>query len=170
MRREAFPPPVDANEDLLHAVITGDTAAASHALSVGASPNTRSVDSSDTVVHLAVRLAGRTGDTSMLSLLLDSGADPEIGSRALETPLHECALTGTPEAADLLLQFGAHPAREDAAGRTPIDLAMRLKVASRLPVAVRLNRACVAKGYPDREPAIVHALGRSDVERSYRSA
>ena len=53
-------------------------------------------------------------------------------------PLHEAARRGHLEVVNLLLEAGADPRREDATGRTPLDLAV---AASHTAIVERLQRS-----------------------------
>ncbi|KAG6836362.1 hypothetical protein H0H93_008863 [Arthromyces matolae] len=74
--------------------------------------------------------AAQAGSTSMISLLLESGADvneipPDkyTGSPWQGTPLHEAAKKGHLPAVQLLLDRGADPTLKDTDGKIALDLA-----------------------------------------------
>jgi ankyrin repeat protein len=88
--------------------------------------------SGQSILQFAVKGAIRTGNTSILKLVLSWGVDPNVlsGGRA-NTALHE-AVWATPgqEVAPVveeLLRSGANPCIADSAGDTAFDLATYLK-------------------------------------------
>ena len=67
--------------------------------------------------------AAATGNTSVLELLFDYGADPDVRNRDGSTPLHDAALMGESRAAALLIERGASPNLQTRRGETPLDTA-----------------------------------------------
>jgi ankyrin repeat protein len=59
--------------------------------------------------------------TELLTMLLSSGADPNIAARStLKTPLHYAARRGNAEMVKRLIEHGANPSRADRSGAKPL--------------------------------------------------
>ena len=76
----------------------------------------------------------------VVRLLLDAGADPNVGNGS-RTPLSLAAEWGDVELARLLLEAGADPTIPDRHGGTPLDIAKQ----SKQPAMVKLMRAAGGK-------------------------
>ena len=60
---------------------------------------------------------------SIVAILLEHGADPNVRQGGGFTPLHAAAQNGDRESVEALLESGADPALANDEGRTPADLA-----------------------------------------------
>jgi len=97
---------------LIHAVHTGDIAKLRQALADGASPNTREGGISCVIPpELALVSAARNGQMEMAQILLDAGADPNVGVASLEgRPLLRQAVRQRDlELVERLIAKGANP-------------------------------------------------------------
>jgi len=116
-----------AGNSLLHFVAAGGSIPlAKHVLALKAPVDTISPQHADTALGLAV-LSNRT---EMVQLLLQHGANPNLGvSRdslgRFAPPLSVAAQHGNPEIIDLLLGAGADPAKANNMGDLPIHYAAR---------------------------------------------
>ena len=98
---------------------SGDTLSevAARLLERGANPNTRSTGARRTALHEAAGAA-------VVSALLDAGADPLLGNRNGETPLHLVArYSFTGSEIPLLLEAGVDINLPDSSGATPLHRA-----------------------------------------------
>jgi ankyrin repeat protein len=89
-------------------------------LSYGANPDEK--DRKDwSLLHYA------SYSTNMTRLLLDKGADPNVKTNSLETPLHISVVAGHKEIAELLISHGAdlNTKRYGYDGQTPLSLAKK---------------------------------------------
>ena len=112
-----------ANEALIAAVCTGDSAGAEQALAQGASPRARLGPTHPTVLQLAVRSAAQgDGNPEMISTLLDAGAKINERCALGESALHEASLSAPPQVMQMLLRAGADPTLRCHKGRTPLEL------------------------------------------------
>ncbi|MAF23527.1 MAG: hypothetical protein CMP26_13120 [Roseibacillus sp.] len=64
-----------------------------------------------------------TGETELISFLLNSGAKVDVGDSNGATPLHWAALMGQTESTRLLLKAGASPELQNKDGETPLQSA-----------------------------------------------
>lgn len=72
-------------------------------------------------LHLQVMMMG---STPVAQILLDHGADPNVGDRSTGTrPLHDAARGGFLDTVRLLVHFRAHPDARDKWDCRPVDLA-----------------------------------------------
>ena len=67
----------------------------------------------------ALHLASSAGDTEIVSLLLEAGANPELSVRG-RRPIHLAASKGYAKTVRLLLQAGVDPTVPTKSGRTPL--------------------------------------------------
>lgn len=64
------------------------------------------------------------GSASVAQVLLDHGADPNVGDRSTgSTPLHDAARAGFLDTVRLLVLFSGDPHAKDNANCRPVDLA-----------------------------------------------
>ena len=77
--------------------------------------NARSSDGSTALLWLA-----HWNDTDAAKLLLDAGADPNLGNDFKMTPLSQACTNASPEFVRLLLKSGANPNTAIATGETPL--------------------------------------------------
>lgn len=103
---------------LLEAVQTANPYAVSSLLAQGADVNCRGEDGS-----APVHYAATAGDASMLRVLLEARADPNIATPYRDTALHLAAACGNAEVVELLLAAGADALAEDDEGATPAHAA-----------------------------------------------
>lgn len=79
-----------------------------------------------TTFGTALQIAARGNHTSIMNMLLASGADPNLrGGEETKTPLHDAAERGAQEAAELLLANGADVNARSRKDHPPIHLAAR---------------------------------------------
>lgn len=67
--------------------------------------------------------AAASGDTEVVRLLVEAGADVDATQEGGFTPLHAVAQNGDDEAVEILLEAGANPVPLTADGRTPERMA-----------------------------------------------
>lgn len=103
------------------AVAYGQVSVAQALLARGADSKDRLGHGQATLLHLAVIHHQKT----MVTFLLDGGADPNAIDRYGETPLHSAAFWGDLDIADLLLSHGAKADVRSKAGWTPLHTAAR---------------------------------------------
>ncbi|CAH0025146.1 unnamed protein product [Clonostachys rhizophaga] len=97
---------------LTDAILSNHKEAVKALIECGADPNIAQLRSPSLVLA--------TGQTSMVELLIDLGADVSFLDPAGRTPLHAAAYDGHLEAARVLLERGADINTEDYAGYTPL--------------------------------------------------
>lgn len=64
-----------------------------------------------------------SGDTNIVRLLCENGADPNSRNDFDETPVHYAAKRGIPTIVHILVNYGAKLDVRDRAGKTPIHSA-----------------------------------------------
>ncbi len=107
---------------LFCAISDQNSSALTMLLHAGASPNLTEWASGDETS--ALQHAAEIGNTDILRHLLEAGANVSQCYGEWEcSPLHCAVLADQPEAAALLLKFGANPDAPDIQGRTPRELA-----------------------------------------------
>ncbi|XP_073331056.1 cyclin-dependent kinase 4 inhibitor B [Pagrus major] len=105
-------------DDLTTAAAKGNTADVEYLLQAGAEVN-------------GLNCFGRTalqvmmmGSTPVAKVLLNHGADPNVGDSSTgTTPLHDAARTGYLDTVRLLVEYQADPQARDNANCRPVDLA-----------------------------------------------
>jgi len=101
---------------LIWAADTGRLAAVQFLLEAGVEINSQGY-----LGATAVSRAARRGHTSVLTVVLEHGANPQIPNNNLQFPLHFAAFKLKPEAVQVLLNYGANPLVLDRKGRTPAE-------------------------------------------------
>jgi ankyrin repeat protein len=110
---DGFPP-------LALAAFFGHEEVARWLLANGAKPEIASVNLTRVT---ALHAASATRRTTIVKLLLDCGADPNVRQSGGYTPLHSAAFNGDEPTARVLLDGGANAKAVDDIGKTPADLA-----------------------------------------------
>ena len=123
----------------------------------------------NTLLNLAVSLAGRdagTGGLSCIKSLLSAGADVNEGNVHGWTPLHAAAYSNRPDIAALLLEHGATPhAEARGAGGTPLVVALfwghreAAELLGQHSTAPGNLRVAAGLGVPDLVDACFHSNG-----------
>lgn len=103
-------------QNLSEAAFTGDIAAMKQGLADGADPNTKDLQSGNTLLATAALM----GHTEIVTLLLEHGADVNARSRDDGTALHAAAFLGRTETVKLLLKKGADTTLRNNMGGTAI--------------------------------------------------
>jgi ankyrin repeat protein/nucleoside phosphorylase len=86
------------------------------------------VDERDAIGYTPLVSAASTGNEKLLKLLIERGADLNArGATRGSTAMHQAAQSGRAEIVRLLLRAGAKPDVRDLGGRTPLQLATRLR-------------------------------------------
>ncbi|MEH7495552.1 ankyrin repeat domain-containing protein, partial [Neobacillus niacini] len=107
--------------NLGEAVVIGQVDAAVYYLSQGADPNTFVEDIT------CLGLASTGGHYEMMELLLDHGADPNLGLQEINlTPLMIAAKHGDSESVKILLKYKTNPNLQDDFGNTALSIAYSL--------------------------------------------
>src|SRR5262245_42612335 len=73
----------------------------------------------DSLGNHPLHVAAYSGQTVLVRLLLEKGADVNASGDLGKTPLHYAALDGEREVAKILLEHGADPSPTDDSGLTP---------------------------------------------------
>ena len=97
-----------ADEALARAVLEEDVEAAEAAIAAGASPQVRVRVQNGHTTSSPVAIAASGNNLRMLRLLIQAGADPDVGERD-RAPLAGPALRGLTEVVRVLLEAGADP-------------------------------------------------------------
>jgi ankyrin repeat protein len=112
----------DSALDLLKAIESGNVERVSAMLQDGVDPNT-----SDKAGRTALMYAGINGQTHVMKMLIEKGAN--VNAEALRfngvTPLIASVIFGDPEAIRLLIQHGAYVNARDRNGETVLTWAKR---------------------------------------------
>jgi hypothetical protein len=111
-------------EDLLRAVDDDALDVVGALLALGLDP--------DALEGRALASAARSGRIEMLRLLLDAGADPNLGAAARQTPLAAAVIHHQRKAVELLIDRGAEPGRDPQFGEPPLLFAVDIEIAERL--------------------------------------
>lgn len=70
--------------------------------------------------HTPLHRACLSGDTAIVKILCESGADPNAQNDFNETPVHYAAKRGIPTLVHVLAKYGAKLDARDSAGKTPV--------------------------------------------------
>jgi ankyrin repeat protein len=110
------------SSDLHKAILREDLPAVEKAIAAGAKLNELFAFENHRLapLHCAVYV----DDEAIIKLLLDKGADINVGDAALRTPLHWAADLGLTEVAELLIQAGANINALDSGGTSPFSCAV----------------------------------------------
>lgn len=103
--------------ELMDATIDGDTEELSKLLKKGADPN----EQEDEFGSTALIVASDNDQMDAAKILLEHGADPNLGDFSGYTPLMEAVFMENKEMIQLLLEHGADPNLSDSEGMTAID-------------------------------------------------
>lgn len=93
-------------------------------LQSGADINAKSVQYQNTVLHHALSY----GNTRLIKLLIEHGADIEARNKRGQTPLHQAVEEEDIDLVEVLLKHGAELTVVDNNNETPLDLAKRLEL------------------------------------------
>lgn len=111
---------------LMLAAMNGELEIAGMLIDAGASLSRANDDFGTALGTAAVALvAPEEGETAMIDLLLDAGADTESGNGVMMTPLMYAAREGKREIVERLLEAGANAAHQDVRGWSPLLFAVR---------------------------------------------
>ena len=122
----ALPVHADATDDLFKAAWYGTASEVKAALADGADPGAREDSLGDTPLHRAAR---DNPNPSVITALIEAGADPGAHNRRGFTPLHKAARNPNPSVITALIEGGADPgARGGVGGITPLHGAAALTV------------------------------------------
>lgn len=97
---------VATKEQLIEAVLAGDAATVEQILKAGISPDVTD-SSGDSILELAVFDAISSGNTDIVELLVNHGADVNVLTKVRDELLPQAAQAGQPEVTQLLLDAGA---------------------------------------------------------------
>jgi len=121
-------------------------------------------NSGDTPQHTAI-VEGHAG-VPLMTLLLDSGGDPNVRGALGRTLVHTAVWHGGPELVELLIQRGAHVNAVDEVGETPLHLATGISLAmvkSLLAAGAHVNVANEHGATPLHAAAKVDALETAEL-------
>jgi len=82
-------------------------------------------ESTDRFGRTSLHLASLRGDTEIVELLLEAGANVNIKNKFGWTPLHLAAREGHIDIVQMLLEAGANIGAKNKFGRTPLDYAVK---------------------------------------------
>jgi len=106
---------------LFHAVANGHDRIADTLLNITRQPDDVELEKGFT----PLLIAATNGDTVIVRLLLECGANPNMRNFDGVTALHNAVFEKQIDIVKLLLEHGADPAIQDRFGNTPVDLAQR---------------------------------------------
>nr|XP_045614862.1 ankyrin-3-like [Procambarus clarkii] len=92
--------------------------------------------------------------TTVLTRLLQHGADPRLAARDGNTPLHHQVMGSRPELARLLLEHGADLEARDGQGNTPLQTSVRCK--SYAATHLLLDKGAIAAAVNDMGVSALH--------------
>jgi ankyrin repeat protein len=119
----ASPDPASSGRLLFDAVSRGQVDLVKEMLEQGVAVDQKLTDGGFTALMIAVQKE----DERMTVLLLERGADPNVGDGSARTALHLAASRNNPVVVGLLLQHHADPLVKDTSGRTPMAQAVSLQ-------------------------------------------
>jgi hypothetical protein len=108
-------------EPIFRAVSGGDVNEVARLLD--AEPHLMEARDPDSNHYTPLMTAAGRAHVGLVTLLLERGADVNVGSEYGTTALHEAAAKGHEEVVSILLSHGADPGREDNTGTTPLLIA-----------------------------------------------
>ena len=115
---ETLPNAQNNSTDVWSAARTGDLKAIKHYIEEGGD-----VNALDNGFQLSAMSWGALhGQTEIVQLLIENGAEVNIKSGDGATPLHSAAFFGRTDVAKLLLENGANPQARNNDGETPVDV------------------------------------------------
>lgn len=132
---------------LNRAVSAGDSMAVRQLLAQGANPNT---DATYGYNFTPLRIAAAQGDTQIMNLLLDAGANINAQDNDGWTPLWDAALAGRLQAVELLVKRGADLHLQDRTYRETVRT-MITEASQHTPEAVR-------RFHRQRRPLYAHII------------
>lgn len=143
---------IEAGDNLLHAAGHGRLDNMKTALARGAGVDQLRSDQS------ALFLATKGRYMECVELLLDHGADPNLGTRVRWRPLHEAAAKDYPEIVRALVAAGADPSLSDLGGQLPLHAAAEGKSTAALKALLELGANPDSADYSGRT-ALMAAVG-----------
>lgn len=113
--------PGDYNRCLMERINRNDLSGAREMIEKGADVN----QAQDSYGYTALGLSALLGQTELVKLLIQFGANPDLGHRSGDSPLSYAATHGHSDIVKYLLENGANPNHADSLGFTPLIAASR---------------------------------------------